>query len=93
MSVVNPLISEMGDVGQRKNGRSVEKNLSAVRFLWAILGGVQSGWEQFGAVKKWAVVIASRRVQLNALYLYWLVGWRQAAAVAVAGRGLGSGCA
>ena len=55
------------DVGQRKNGRSVEKNLSAVRFLWAILGGVQSGWEQFGAVKKWAGVIASRRVQLNAL--------------------------
>ena len=57
----------LADVGQRKNGRSVEKNLSAVRFLWAILGGVQSGWEQFGAVKKWAVVIASRRVQLNAL--------------------------
>ena len=55
------------DVGQRKNGRSVEKNLSAVRFLWAILGGVQSGWGQFGAVKKWARLIASRRVQLDAL--------------------------
>ena len=57
------------DVGQRKNGRSVEKNLTATGRAWAVLGGVQSGWEQFGAVKKWAVVIASRRVQLNALYL------------------------
>ena len=58
------------DVGQRKNGRSVEKNLSAVRFLWAILGGVQSGWEQFGAVKKWALLIARSEVQLVALYRY-----------------------
>ena len=34
------------DVGQRENGRSVEENLSAVRFrLWAFLGGMQSGWE------------------------------------------------
>ena len=56
------------DVGQRKNGRSAEKNLSAMRRAWAaILGGVQSGWEQFGAVKKWAVVIASRRAQLSLL--------------------------
>ena len=31
------------DVGQRKNGRSVEKNLSAKRRAWAILGGMQSG--------------------------------------------------
>ena len=42
------------DVGQRKNGRSVEENLSAKRRAWAILGGVQSGWGQFGAVKKGA---------------------------------------
>ena len=55
------------DVGQRKNGRSVEENLSAVQLLWAVLGGVQSGWEQFGAVKKWAVVIGGLRRQLNAL--------------------------
>ena len=54
------------DVGQRKNGRSVEKNLSAVGRAWAVLGGVQSGWEQFGAFKKWAGAIASRRVQLPA---------------------------
>ena len=59
------------DVGQRKNGRSVEKNLSATGCAWAVLGGVQSGWGQFGAVKKWArLLIASRRVQLNALYLH-----------------------
>ena len=55
------------DVGQRKNGRSVEKNLSAVRFLWAVLGGVKSGgWGQFGEVKKKTVVMPSRRVQLDA---------------------------
>ena len=41
----------LADVGQRKNGRSVEKNQIAMRRLWAILGGMQSGWEQFGAVK------------------------------------------
>ena len=55
------------DVGQRKNGRSAGKNISAMRRLWAILGGMQSGWEQFGAVKNWAVVIPSYRVQLVAL--------------------------
>ena len=58
----------MSDVGKRENWRSAEKKLSAVRSLWAILGGMQSGWEQFGAVKKWALLIASYRVQLNALY-------------------------
>ena len=55
------------DVGQRKNGRSVEKNLTATGRAWAVLGGVQSGWEQFGAVKKWAVLIGGLRRQLNAL--------------------------
>ena len=41
------------------NGKTGDrwKNLSAVGRAWAILGGVQSGWEQFGAVKKWAVLI------------------------------------
>ena len=39
------------DVGQRKNGRSVEKNLSAVRFLWAVLGGVQSA-KWLGAIRR-----------------------------------------
>ena len=28
-----------------KTGDRLEKNLSAVRFLWAILGAMQSGWE------------------------------------------------
>ena len=55
------------DVGQRKNGRSAEKNLSAIGRAWAILGGVQSGWGQFGAVTKFAVPGVNRRVQLHAL--------------------------
>ena len=33
----------------------------------SVLGGMQSGWGQFGAVKKWAVVIGGLRRQLNAL--------------------------
>ena len=39
------------------NGKTADrlKKLSAVRFLWAFLGGIPSGWGQFGAVKKWAV--------------------------------------
>ena len=51
------------------NGKTGDrwKNLSATGCAWAILGGMQSGWGQFGAVKKWAVVIASSEVQLNAL--------------------------
>ena len=67
VSCPNRPFPRWADVGQRKNGRSAEKNLSAVRFLWAFLGGIRSGWGQFGPVKKWAVLIASRRVQLNAL--------------------------
>ena len=50
--VTKSAISRFADVGQRKNGRSVLG-------LWAVLGGIPSGWEQFGAVKKWAVLIAS----------------------------------
>ena len=45
-------------MGQRKNGRSGGKNQTAVLGLWAVLGGIPSGWEQFGAEKKWAVLIA-----------------------------------
>ena len=55
------------DVGQRENGRSVEKNLFAVGRAWAVLGGVQSGWEQFGEAKKKTVVMPGRRVQLSAI--------------------------
>ena len=54
------------DVGQRKNGRSGEKNLSAIGCAWAVPGGIPSGWGQFGAVKKWAVVIGGLRRQLTA---------------------------
>ena len=48
-------------------GQSVEKNQIEKRRAWAILGGVQSGWEQFGAVKKWAVAEVKSQFQLNAL--------------------------
>ena len=62
-------ISEISRSGQRKNGRSGEKNLTAIGRAWAILGGIPSGWGQFGAVKKWAVLIGGLRRQLNALYM------------------------
>ena len=61
-------ISEMYHVGQRKNGRSGGKNQTETGCAWAVLGGIPSGWEQFGAEKKWAVVIGGLRRQLNALY-------------------------
>ena len=60
-------ISEICRCGSTEKRAIGGKNLSAVRFLWAILGGVQSGWEQFGAVKKWALLIARSEVQLVAL--------------------------
>ena len=60
-------ISEISRSGQRKNGRSGEKKLTAIGRAWAVLGGIPSGWGQFGAVKKWAVVIGGLRRQLNAL--------------------------
>ena len=56
------------DVGQRKNGRSGGQNLSAAGCAWAILGGIPSGWGQFGAVKKLLSFIGGLRRQLNALY-------------------------
>ena len=60
-------ILRFADVGQRENGRSGGQNQIAVLGAWAVLGGMQSGWGQCGAVKKWAVVIASSEVQLVAL--------------------------
>ena len=45
------------DVGQRKNGRSGGNFLSETGCALAVLGGIPSGWGQFGAVKKWAVLI------------------------------------
>ena len=62
-------ILRFADVGQRKNGRSGGQKQIAVRLPWAVLGGMQSGWGQFGAVKKWALLIGRPRCQLNALYL------------------------
>ena len=60
-------ILRFADVGQRKNGRSGGENQIEKRRAWAVLGGMQSGWGQFGAVKKWAVLIGRPRCQLNAL--------------------------
>ena len=60
-------ILRFADVGQRKNDRSGGQKLIETRCAWAIPGGIPSGWGQFGAVKKWAVVIGGLRRQLNAL--------------------------
>ena len=60
-------ISEISRSGQRKNGRSGEKFLSTARCAWAVLGGIPSGWGQFGAVKKLLSFMAGLRWQLNAL--------------------------
>ena len=57
-------ILRFADVGQRKNGRSGGENQIEKRRAWAVLGGMQSGWERFGAVKKWAVLIGRPRCQL-----------------------------
>ena len=59
-------ISEISRSGQRKNGRSGGNFLSETGCAWAVLGGIPSGWGQFGAVKKWAVLIGGPRCQLNA---------------------------
>ena len=51
------------------NGKTADlakKNLPAIGCAWAVPGGIPSGWGQFGAVKKWAVVIGGLRRQLNA---------------------------
>ena len=67
VSCPNRPFGRWADVGQRKNGRSGENFLSETGCAWAILGGIPSGWGQFGAVKKWAVLIGGLRRQLNAL--------------------------
>ena len=69
VSCPNRPFGRWADVGQRKNGRSGENFLSTAGCAWAVLGGIPSGWGQFGAVKKWAVLIGGLRRQLNALYL------------------------
>ena len=61
-------ILRFADVGQRKNGRSGGQKQIAVLAACPPLGGIPSGWEQFGAEKKWAVVIGRPRCQLNGLY-------------------------
>ena len=61
-------ISEISRSGQRKNGRSGGNFLSTARCAWAVLGGIPSGWGQFGAVKKLLSFIGGLRRQLNALY-------------------------
>ena len=69
VSCPNRPFGRWADVGQRKNGRSGGNFLSAIGRAWAVLGGIPSGWGQFGAVKKWAVLIGGLRRQLNALYI------------------------
>ena len=44
-------ISRFADVGQRENCRSGGQNQTAIGCAWAVPGGMQSGWGQFGAVK------------------------------------------
>ena len=60
-------ISEISRSGQLENGRSGEKNLTALGRAWAILGGIPSASGQFGAVKKLSRLIGGLRRQLNAL--------------------------
>ena len=45
-------ISTTGRCGSTEKRPIGLKNLSAVQLLWAFLGGIPSGWGQFGAVKK-----------------------------------------
>ena len=60
-------ISEISRSGQRKNGRSGGRKKTAARCAWAVLGGIPSGWGQFGAVNKLLSFIGGLRRQLNAL--------------------------
>ena len=77
VSCPNRPFGRWADVGQRENGRSGGQNQIEKRRAWAVLGGIPSGWGQFGAVKKWAVVIGGLRRQLNALYMLYWRGARQ----------------
>ena len=67
VSCPNRPFGRRADVGQRKNGRSGEKNQTATGCAWAVPGGIPSGWGQFGAVKKLLSFIGGLRRQLNAL--------------------------
>ena len=67
VSCPNRPFGRWADVGQRKNGRPGEKNQIEKRCAWAVLGGIPSGWGQFGAVKKLLSFIGGLRRQLNAL--------------------------
>ena len=67
VSCPNRPFPRWADVGQRKNGRSGGQKLIETGCAWAVLGGIPSGWDQFGAVKKWALLIGGLRRQLNAL--------------------------
>ena len=55
-------------MGQRKNGRSGGENQTAIGCAWAVLGGIPSGWGQFGAVKNPLSLIGGLKRQLNGLY-------------------------
>ena len=62
-------IGHLDDGPMWVNGKTADlaKKLSAAGCAWAVPGGIPSGWGQFGAVKKWAVLIGGLRRQLNAL--------------------------
>ena len=67
VSCPNRPFGRWADVGQRKNGRSGGQKLIETGCAWAVLGGIPSGWGQFGAVKKLLSFIGGLRRQLNAL--------------------------
>ena len=67
VSCPNRPFGRWADVGQRKNDRSGGQKLIETGCAWAVLGGIPSGWNQFGAVKKLLSFIAGLRRQLNAL--------------------------
>ena len=62
-------ILRFADVGQRKNGRSGGQKQIENGCAWAVLGGIQSGWDQFGAVKKLFSFIAGL-ISIGGSYLY-----------------------
>ena len=60
-------ISERGRCGSTGKRPIWWKNFSAIGCAWAVLGGIPSGWGQFGAVKNLSRLIGGLRRQLNAL--------------------------
>ena len=55
-------ISEMYPCGSTEKRPIWRSNQIDILGAWAVLGGMQSGWGQFGAVKKWAVLIGGLRL-------------------------------